>query len=1365
MPKVEASAESAERCPLTIPYQSCNIQTVQAIIKHGANVNAVNNRNQTALWLACSDGREDVVKLLLDTGADPTITDTNGDSSLHAAIDGRCTTVILQQIIVHGVHVNNANNDSATPLLLACGAAQTESVKLLLKAKADPNIADADGDTSLHEAVAANCSKGLLQEIISCGAEMNAVNKKGVSALLLGCCLGHTDSVEVLLNAGADPTILDEVGYSCLFAAVDGRCSTNILQALIDRGAHIGVKRKDGTNALLCACRTKQSESVRFLLEAGADVNISTPDGNTCLHVAVCGNCSKDTLRQIIQHGVCVNAVNKRRETALILACSSAQVQNVNMLLENGADPNISDSRDCTSLHAAVYGCCTNETLRAIISHNAHLDAQNINGETALALACFYRQQDSIKILLEAGTNPNIASTARCTSLHLAVFSDCSKKIIRAIIDHGADVNAANEDKVTALMIVSHKDNIDTIKILLKAGADPTIADANGCTCLNYAIDRHCSKESHQTISGHDAYANAATDDNITALKMASDKHCSDAISVLLNAEADINNTDVNGKTCLMYAIDRECIKETLQAIVDHGADVNVKSKDSMTALMIACWKGNTDAIDILLNAGANPRIANAYRDTCLAVATDRSVSKDLLQALIDNGAYVNATNKQNLTALMIACWKGNVDAIHVLLKAGADSSITNANGDTCLTVATDRRLSKDVLQAIIDNGADVNATNKQSLTALMLASWKGYVGAINLLLTAGADPNIALVKTDACLTTATVRSFSKKVPQKIIHHDAGVNVAKKSGVTAVWIACHQGDVDAINVLLNAGADSNIAHANGDTCLKHAIDRDCSGEVLQTIIDHGADVNAINKQNSTALMSACRKRNEESMNILLNAGADPNIADAGGHTCLHFVVHGHCRKEVLQALIDHGAEVNAVNKHGLTVLMIACWKDDIDAMNLLLDAGADPNIALAKKDACRPTVTDRSCVQKVLQDSIDCDGDVNAANKSGVLKKQQRKTKTKTKHKSSVTALWIACHRGEVDAINVLLNARANPNIVSPEGNTCLHHAVHRRCCKEIFQALIDHGVDVNATNNDNETALLMASRQGTLAAMNALLDAGADPNIGDEKGNTCLIYATGLLLDNLPIYQFKQIRFPFFDGSLQAPEKDKTNKRYVKTFVPHVLLNESANPKDSSTADSISDHLAVYGRYCNEEFQALINYNAEVNALKMINETALLIHQVFNRVNLCSLRDNFRPEADCKKILLKLIDNGADMNVTNSQNKSALMVACYKANLNVIKTFLGAKADPTAAAADGNTCLHYAVLGECSTEAFQILIDHGADINAANKQNQTALELACQRKNADAVNVLLTLSADPNIVNSDDGCSSCHRTLCCVIV
>ena len=252
--KARASYTSSSQAP----YHACSLHIVQAIINHGAGVNTRNNNGQTPLWFACCDGQESFVKILLDTGANPNITDKFGDSCLHAALHGHCSTETIQEILDHGAHVNVVNKDGATPLLLACSTAQAEPVRLLLKERADPNIAYADGDASLHTAVAADCSKQTIQGLMDYGADVNAVNKRGRTALLLSCFYRHIDSVNVLLVAGADPTVADEEGFSCLHAAIDGYCSKDTLQALIDHGTHIDATRKDGTNAFLSACRTGQ---------------------------------------------------------------------------------------------------------------------------------------------------------------------------------------------------------------------------------------------------------------------------------------------------------------------------------------------------------------------------------------------------------------------------------------------------------------------------------------------------------------------------------------------------------------------------------------------------------------------------------------------------------------------------------------------------------------------------------------------------------------------------------------------------------------------------------------------------------------------------------------------------------------------------------------------------------------------------------------------------------------------------------------------------------------------------------------------------------------------------------------------------
>ena len=184
-----------------------------------------------------------------------------------------------------------------------------------------------------------------------------------------------------------------------------------------------------------------------------------------------------------------------------------------------------------------------------------------------------------------------------------------------------------------------------------------------------------------------------------------------------LDAGANLHIANINGCTWFHFAVLGDCNKEVLQAIIDHGAKCKCsKDKNNKTALMIASEKCNEGAINVLLNAGADPNITDVDGFTCLQRAVDGDGSKEILQAILDHGADVNATNKHNQTALMAASKKGNIDAINVLLNAGANPHIANINGCTWLHCAVLGDCNKEVLQAIIDHGADVNATDKSTI-------------------------------------------------------------------------------------------------------------------------------------------------------------------------------------------------------------------------------------------------------------------------------------------------------------------------------------------------------------------------------------------------------------------------------------------------------------------------------------------------------------------------------------------------------------------------------------------------------------------------------------------------------------------------
>ena len=520
---------------------------------------------------------------------------------------------------------------------------------------------------------------------------------------------------------------------------------------------------------------------------------------------------------------------------------------------------------------------------------------------------------------------------------------------------------------------------------------------------------------------------------------------------------------------------------------------MNATNKRNQTALTIACINKAKRAINVLLNDGANPNIADdAHGNTCLHTAAIKECSKEVLQAIIDHRVDVNATNNRNQTALTNACINKDESAINVLLNARANPNIVNDNGHTCLHTAVIKECSIEALQAIIDHAVDVNALNKDNETALTIACIKNDESAINVLLDARDNPNIADdVRGDTCLHTAVKHQCSIEVLQAIIDHGVDVNATNKRNKTALKNACINKAESAIKVLQNVRANPNIADdAHGNTCLHSAVKQQCSIEALQAVIDHGVDVNATNKRHQTALTNTCINKDESAINVLLNARTNPNITDADGDTCLHTAAIKECSKEVLQAIIDHGVDVNATNKRNQTVLTIAYTNKDESAITVLLNARANPNIADADGHTCLHIAVIKECSIEALQAIIDHAVDVNALNKD------------------NETALTIACINKDESAINVLLDARANPNIADDVlGDTCLHVAVKHQCSIEALQAIIDHGVDVNATNKTNTTAFMSACQRRNIVAIKLLINAGIDTNIVDNFNRTCLHY------------------------------------------------------------------------------------------------------------------------------------------------------------------------------------------------------------------------------------------------------------------
>ena len=792
--------------------------------------------------------------------------------------------------------------------------------------------------------------------------------------------------------------------------------------------------------------------------------NLTKSIGNHFLQVVTIGSLS-DVKELITSKAVGIDYVDPSDgRTAIMIAARHGHLSIVEYFISEAADLDV-QSREVTTIGSTSF-----------------------TGFTALIYAIVYKHENIAAKIIDAKADVDLTDNVGYTALMWATQQNLLPTVRK--LSTTANINHQSNNKLTPLMMATILGHSNIVTFLLSKSPQINIQSEHAITFneVNY--------------SGFTAlmYAIQNKDETI-------------ASELIATSGINLELKDSGGNTALTWAV-RHNLPNTVKALIDKSATLDVVDDSKYTPLIWAASLGYLPIVKHLITAGAN---LNFQSKAEVSSGEDTYAQHNALMHAILN-------NEEDVAAALIAA-------------SGADLTLQDNGGHTALIWAAIQGLAATTKKIVALVGtAGVDAVDNRNLTPLIWASLLGHTDVVGHLLSGGADVNFKSTHTvsieDASYTGQTALMYAithqkgavvdKIIDENLKNKNVGLNInlQDNSGQTPLIWAVRQNSPSIVSILLSFGADYSIVDNDMQfTPLMWAVRLGQLAIVNRLIaanidLNHQSDATLpyqdVGYTKLTALMYTLIYDQPDIAAALINASANLELKDSFGQTALIWAVKFNATS-TLQKLIDASANLNVVDLRGATPLIWAASLGYLSVMNQLTAAGVNLNYQS------------------------------NAKNKIGSI------------DYTKLTALMYALLSSQSDAAVALIDAGANLELKDHAGQTALTWAVRLNNASTV-QKLIDAKANLNVADRFSYTPLVWASRYGFLDVTKKLIAAGANLNyqsgakhkIGtiDYTKRTALMYA---VVHNKP-----DIAAALIDAGANLELKDNAGQTALTWAVRH---------------------------------------------------------------------------------------------------------------------------------------------------------------------------------------------------------------------
>ncbi len=1249
---------------------------------------------------AARAGDTEKVKQLLAKGVDINASEPeSGDTALLAAIDkGQWATA--EYLLTQRPDLTREDNNGNSPLYLAVsrGDSAVAMVKRLLDAGAPvelgPKTGDNAGATPLHICCATDAN-ACLEALLARGASATKQLPDGSTPLHTAAIGGDQRTVELLCKAGASVAALNNEKRTPLHnCGITG--NAKVAAALIQQGAAVDGADAEGCTPLMRAVMKNHAEVARVVLDHGANPDVVVQTGDTPLYPLFIAamNGYDDVVRVLLDKGVNVTAKvpgsaspvdaakHKGHEAAAKMIAAAIKKKKAGAKAEK-------EGNELQSQLEEAWKDLDGEALQKI-AESRHFG--KLPAVSRLSVLAVTGDLAGVKGLLAGGVKPDLEVAPTTVDIPPVIAASMRKgnvDVVRVLLAAGANPNALRADGSTALLIASSNGDTEAVKALLGAGANPNHALPNGQTVLMSA-----------TVNGQ-----------------------AKVIDLLIDAGADVNAIFPEGRFgAFALALDSKKMRIALQ-LLQRGAQPSFGDSDTLPlavaeygslellqeldarggsnlatfgarAAFVAARNKDPEVLDYLLGHGVDLSAGNDLGYTPLILASVAN-HPSLVQRYVDRGDDLSARDIDGETALSLAIEKDLSLVIHILRTGNAE---TKDYGELSVAEAMLRASSDGALGTILnlrDRGVSINCTDEQGNTPLMLAAQAGFVGVVRSLYHLGADINHKNLAGKSASNLAK-EADQKKVLKTLMEFGADDALHDVYGINPP--DAEEGSRKTIDM-----ADTLMGRYSHPFKDKLPYDEPEDSDDATDEDEDPEDVALDEDEDAEPQLSDEVSSKLDQLEELINT---PHIRDKlpeGHHegiTDRINLIRSQGEDAVPRAQLDDLFELGEFlasqpeSEEPPPPLFEAATEGDLQQFRKLIKAGADVKETLPDGTTLLMTAAENGH-NDIVQELIKLGVDVN-----------QRRSDT-------FSAFLIACFLGHDDVVKTLAKHGADVNaayeIGSSQGSsgnqTALTVAAARGNCP-MCALLLKLGADLNVVSDSGYTPLMWSLANGSSEeAAELLLKAGANPDpdaesrIAISTSTTPLILAsTNNMTSIVKALLKRNVAVDKVDGDGWTALKRASNEGHEEVVT--LLLKAGASP-NIADREGWTPLINAAGKGHLEICKALLKAGADVNATGARGRTPLL--------QAIGARSDGKA-LDALKELKRMLSGGDDDEDGDDES-----------SLDLIKALLKAGANPNALH-DGASLLSEAIEND-DEELAKLLKKHGATEAASQASRGAASE------------------------------------------